>query len=231
MKNKRTDDPRLLGILGGMGPAATIDFMEKLLRTTNAEKDQDQIPAVVYNNTVIPDRNDAYLKGGISPAPELIKSAKVLEKAGCDIIAIPCNTAHIWYDKIAENTEVEILNAPLIVSEQLPESIKAGIICTTPVKLSGLYEDALSRKGVDLIYPEQQQDVMDAIYKVKSGNMMEAEDLFMGQVDFLMESGSEKIIAGCSEVPVALKKSKAMEYIIDPMESLARECAIRFKKI
>ena len=231
MKDKKSDDPRLLGILGGMGPAATIDFMEKLLKVTKAEKDQDQIPAVVYNNTVIPDRNEAYLRGGISPVDELVKSAKVLEKSGCDIIAIPCNTAHIWYDQIAENVDIEVLNAPLIATEQLSELHSAGIICTTPVKLSDLYSDALSRKGIDLLYPDDQQKVMEAIYKVKSGDITEAENLFIEQVNILKEKGSEVIIAGCSEVPVALKNSSAMEYIVDPMESLATECVVRFGKI
>jgi aspartate racemase len=74
MKNKISDDPKLLGILGGMGPAATIDFMEKLIKVTGAKKDQDQIPAVVYNNTQIPDRNEAFLRGGESPVSELLKS-------------------------------------------------------------------------------------------------------------------------------------------------------------
>jgi aspartate racemase len=231
MKNNGEESPKLLGVLGGMGPAATIDFMDKLIRVTGAEKDQDQIPAVVYNNTVIPDRNEAFLRGGTSPLPELLKSAKVLEGAGCDIMAIPCNTAHIWFDEIDKNTTVEVLNAPLITSEKLPENSRAGIICTTPVKLSGLYSDALRKKDIELIYPENQDAVMEAIYKVKSGKVDEAEQLFMEQVDSLRDMGSGKIIAGCSEVPVAIGKSDAMKFILDPMELLAMECAVRFNKI
>lgn len=231
MKNNGEESPKLLGVLGGMGPAATIDFMDKLIRVTGAEKDQDQIPAVVYNNTVIPDRNEAFLRGGTSPLPELLKSAKVLEGAGCDIMAIPCNTAHIWFDEIDKNTTVEVLNAPLITSEKLPENSRAGIICTTPVKLSGLYSDVLRKKDIELFYPENQDAVMEAIYKVKSGKVDEAEQLFMEQVDSLRDMGSGKIIAGCSEVPVAIGKSDAMKFILDPMELLAMECAVRFNKI
>jgi aspartate racemase len=231
MKNKISDDPKLLGILGGMGPAATIDFMEKLIKVTGAKKDQDQIPAVVYNNTQIPDRNEAFLRGGESPVSELLKSARVLEEAGCDIMAIPFNTAHIWFDEIDKNTSVEVLNAPLITSEKLARGSKTGIICTTPVKLSGLYRDLLHKRNVELIYPENQDDVMEAIYMVKSGKVHEAEKIFLNQIDSLREEGSEKIIAGCSEVPVALGKSDAMKFVLDPMESLAMECAIRFKKI
>lgn len=231
MKNNSEESPKLLGVLGGMGPAATIDFMDKLIKVTGAEKDQDQIPAVVYNNTMIPDRNEAFLRDGTSPLPELIRSAKVLEGAGCDIMAIPCNTAHIWFDEIVENTSIEVLNAPIITSDKLSEGSRAGIICTTPVKLSGLYRDALLKRDVELIYPENQESVMEAIYMVKSGRIDEAGRLFMEQVDSLRDEGSEKIIAGCSEVSVALGKSDAMEFIVDPMDLLARECAVRFNKI
>lgn len=231
MKKNGEESPKLLGILGGMGPAATIDFMDKLIKITGAKKDQDQIPAVVYNNTLIPDRNEAFLRGGESPLPELIKSAKVLEGAGCGIMAIPCNTAHIWFDEIDNSTNMEVLNAPLITSEKLSRGTTAGIICTTPVKLSGLYRRPLLERNVDLIYPENQEEVMEAIYMVKSGRLHEAKKIFVDQIETLRKEGSEKIIAGCSEVPVALGKSDVMKFIVDPMESLAMECAIRFKKI
>ncbi|WP_393971947.1 amino acid racemase [Oxyplasma meridianum] len=231
MRNEGEESPKLLGILGGMGPAATIDFMDKLVKVTAAKKDQDQIPALVYNNTQIPDRNEAFLRGGESPLPELIKSAKILEKSGCDIMAIPCNTAHIWFDEIANSTTMEVLNAPGIVSKKLSRGSRAGIICTTPVKLSGLYRDSLLERDVELFYPESQDAVMEAIYMVKSGKMHKAEQIFMEQVDSLRREGCERIIAGCSEVSVALGKSDPMQFLVDPMESLAAECARRFKKI
>lgn len=232
MNNKRKrDDPRLLGVLGGMGPAATIDFMDKIVRVTKAKKDQEQIPAIIYNNTLIPDRNEAYLSGGPSPASELVRSAQILENAGCDLIAIPCNTAHIWYDEIDKNTSVEILNVPQIVSKKLLGCTKVGIICTTPVRQSGLYEKKLAHKGISILNTKDQEKVMEAIYKVKAGELEEAGFLFMEQINYLKENGVDRIIAGCSEVPVALKGENFFGTIVDPMEYLAEECARLFHKL
>ena len=224
------EHPDTLGVLGGMGPAATLEFLEKLLKLTGADTDQEQIPTITYNNCKIPDRNEAYLRNGESPVSELVRSAKVLESAGADIIAMPCNTAHIWFDSIRESTSVEILNMLEITSDCIPGTAKVGIISTTPVKLSGLYSDILEKRGIPVIYGEDQNEIMKAIYLVKSGKLDEAKQVFMKQISQLESKGVDHILAGCTEVPVAISQSDVQSKLVDPMECLALECIRRFGK-
>ena len=213
-----------------MGPAATLDFLEKLLNLTNADTDQEQIPTITYNNCRIPDRNEAYLRNGESPLPELVRSAKVLESAGADIIAMPCNTAHIWFDQIRESTTVELLNMLEITSGCIPDGARVGIISTTPVKLSGLYSGILEKRGISVMYGDDQNEIMKAIYLVKSGRLSDAKAVFMKQISQLESSGVDHILAGCTEVPVVISQGDMQSKLIDPMECLALECIRRFGK-
>lgn len=222
--------PQLLGVLGGMGPAATLDFLQKLLKLTNAKTDQDQITTITYNNCQVPDRNEAYLNEGESPVPELIRSAKVLTDAGADLIAMPCNTAHIWYDSLKTATPVEILNMPEITAECFPQEAKVGILSTTPVRLSGMYSDILEKKGVEVLYSKNQDEVMRAIYLVKAGQLDKAKEAFKEQIGVLESEGADHILAGCTEVPVVISENDVSSKLIDPMECLALECVRRFGK-
>lgn len=231
MKDAKSKNlPNLLGVLGGMGPAATIDFLHKVLENTRAETDQEQIPTITYNNCRIPDRNDAYLRNGASPVPELKRSAKVLEQAGADLIAIPCNTAHIWYKEISEGTSVEVLNMPEITAKAIPEGSSVGIISTTPVRLSGLFSEKIEKRGGTALYHDNQESIMKAIYSVKAGRLELAREEFLSIISDLEAKGAEHILAGCTEVPVVIGKGDTRGTLIDPMVSLAVECARRFSQ-
>lgn len=223
--------PKLLGILGGMGPAATIDFMKNILDLTKASTDQDHIPTITYNNTQVPDRNEAYLRNGESPLPELLKSAEVLFGAGVDLIAIPCNTAHIWFDDLKKSAKGEILNMIEISVNEIPEGSKVGIISTTPVRLSGLYSKPLEERGCEVVLPEDQEKIMRAIYLVKAGDLDKARGEFKNEVKKLEEKGIKYLLAGCTEVPVALSQKDIAATMIDPMKKLAEECLRRFGKL
>ncbi len=214
----------VLGVLGGMGPAATLDFLEKLLKLRNAETDQDQIPTLTYNNTQIPDRNEAYLRNGESPVPELRRSAQVLERAGVDLIAMPCNTAHIWFSDIQSSVSVKILNMPELTATEIENSSVVGIISTTPVRVSGLYAKPLEEKGATVLYSNSQEDIMHAIYNVKAGKLEEARKEFLSQIKALESRGATHILAACTEVPVVVSAVDIDSSFIDPMESLAMEC-------
>lgn len=223
--------PKLLGILGGMGPAATIDFMEILLNLTPANIDQDHVPVIAYSNTQIPDRNEAYLHGAESPVYELKKSAQILEKAGSDVIAIPCNTAHIWYNEIADSVKEEVLNMPEISVREIHGGVSVGIISTTPVRLSGLYSKVLEKRGNKVELPENQEKIMEAIYLVKAGKLNEAKKLFKEEIKKMEKKGIDFLLEACTEVPLAISQEDVSAKLIDPMERLAEECLRRFKKI
>lgn len=230
MGEEKDGNPRVLGVLGGMGPAATIDFLQKLLRLTEADRDQEQIPTFTYNNTAIPDRNEAYLRGGESPAPELRKSAAALEKAGANLIAIPCNTAHLWFRDIQEATSLEVLNMTEIAAEYVRKDETVGIISTTPVKISGLYASPMKDKGANVVYPENQDSVMEAIYRIKGGDIQGGRALFLEQISELEQKGAGYILAGCSEVSLAVDRNDIRGTLVDPLECLAVECIKRFGK-
>ncbi len=216
--------PELLGVLGGMGPAATLDFLQKLLKLTKADTDQEQIPTITYNNTKIPDRNESFLNEGESPLPELVRTAKILEDSGASLIVMPCNTAHIWYDEIRDSVGVRVLNMPRVTADSIPEGSKVGILSTTPVKLSGLYSAPLEDKGAEVIHSRDQDEVMDAIYSVKAGDLERAKSAFLSEIHGMQDKGATHILAACTEVPVAVGAEDLSTTFVDPMEVLALEC-------
>ena len=112
---------RIIGILGGMGPEATVDLFREITRLTPAEKDQDHVPVLVYSNSKIPDRTTAMLEGGEDPMPALIESARVLERAGAGVLVIPCNTAHYYLPELQKKVGIPILN---MIVETLREFVK-----------------------------------------------------------------------------------------------------------
>jgi len=104
---------KIIGILGGMGPEATLDLFHKIIKLTYAEKDQDHLRIIIDNNPKIPDRTDAISGTGKDPLPKLIVTAQILEKAGADFIIIPCNTAHYFISEIQQSIKIPILTLPL----------------------------------------------------------------------------------------------------------------------
>ena len=141
---------KTLGIIGGMGPAATCDLMEEIIALTAAERDQDHIHVVADVNTSIPDRTAAILHGGEDPVPELCRSARRLRDAGAEILLMPCNTAHYFYDSVASAAGIPVLHMPRLTAAVLREAgvKKAAVLATDGTVQSGVYADALAREGV-----------------------------------------------------------------------------------
>jgi len=218
---------KLLGILGGMGPEATVYFFGRIVEFTEADRDQDHIPIIIYNYPQIPDRTCAYLGCGESPLKELINGVKKLESAGADIIAIPCNSAHLWFKEMQKNTNVEILNMIELAVKSFKKGDKVGLLATTLTVKSGLYEIPLREKGVEVLLPEDQDFVMEQIRLIKAGKIMEAKKNLLRVVDNLIDRGATHVLAGCTEVPLALKNSDLRIPLIDPMDLLAKECILR----
>ncbi|MDA8054740.1 MAG: amino acid racemase [Thermoplasmatales archaeon] len=217
----------LLGVLGGMGPEATVYFLEKLVDKTDARTDQEHIPIVIFNNPRVPDRTLAYLGKGESPLPALLYGIKKLEDSGADLIAIPCNSAHLWLTEMRKNTNAEILSMVDIAVKRIRAGYKIGIIGTTLTVLSKLYESPLRDKGVEVLLPKDQEKVMKQIRLIKAGNIEKASLKLTKIANELIERGATHILAGCTEVPLALKKDDLSVPIIDPMEVTAEECILR----
>jgi len=204
---------KVVGVLGGMGPEATIDFFTKVVALTPGEKDQDHLRLIIDNNPKIPDRTEAILTQDKSIVPALIKTAKNLEKAGVDFIAMPCNTAHYFYDEVAKEISIPILHmireVAQAVQASLPECKKAGLLATSGTITTNLYQTELQKIGVEVIAPdpEYQAKVMDAILLIKSGQEKErAREELLKIGSLLIEQGNaQAIILGCTDIPVVIR--------------------------
>lgn len=219
---------KIIGIIGGMGPAATIDLYKKIVENTPAEKDQEHIHVIIDSYPQIEDRTEYILYGGKNPAPRLIESAKRLEAAGADALIMPCNTAH-YFAKDIEN----IVNIPLIhivkcsaeaVKNNYPKTKKIGLIATTGTIKAGVYGNILKEYGFETItLPEKiENNIMDCIYKgVKAGKIEEYSRLFQQCIDEIADLGADLLIAGCTEIPLLMPYVKTKLPVIDATYELA----------
>ena len=229
-----------IGIIGGVGPSATVDFMNKIIRSTPAKKDQDHLKMVVEHNPQIPDRTAYLLDGGEDPFIPLLTCAKNLQAYGADFIAIPCNTAHAFVDRIQEHLQIPIVGMIDAVVEHIgkyhPGIRTVGLMATTGTVSTGIYHRAFENTGIDLICPDEphQQLLMDAIYGeegIKAGFTHPMPEKYLLETTAsLVRRGARVLILGCTELPLVLAENEAFLIegrevaILDPTSILARKC-------
>jgi aspartate racemase len=221
----------MLGILGGMGPAATVDFMARLIRLNPAARDQDHLPLVVISDPRVPDRVGPIVAGqGPSPLPALLAGVRALERAGAEAIAIPCHTAHHWYPELAAATPLPILH---IVDAALAELGRLevppgplGLLATEATLKSGLYQQRLAAAGHPPLMPAPEvmaTCVLPAIALVKRDHAAEAAPLLARAALHLRAAGADHVLLACTELPIALAVAP-LPGCIDATEALARAC-------
>ena len=224
----------LLGVLGGMGPLATVDFLAKLVAVTPARGDTDHVPVVVASIPQIPPRVPAILGGGPSPLPAMRDARDRLLAAGATLLAMPCNTAHAWYDELASDIDVPFLHiadaAIDALAANLPRGAAVGVIATAATHAAGLFATRLERAGYRAVVPVDPADiaaVASGIAAVKAGRAADGGDRFAAVIASLERSGARAVVLGCTEVPPGLAAAGAEPGIpwIDPTEALARACA------
>ena len=220
-----------LGILGGMGPLATCDLFKKVVENTRAGCDNDHIHIIIDNNSAIPDRTAAILKGGADPLPQMRASLKRLTEAGADVIIMGCNTAHYFYDALGENCTVERLNMLYETMAYLKAQgiKKAGLLASSGTVESGIYARAAEKYGIELITPESkaQEAVMGVIYDgVKAGVADYETAEFKAVVADLTAKGAEIMILGCTELPLAMEMYHLDFPAADPTLILARAAIV-----
>jgi aspartate racemase len=223
---------KIIGILGGMGPEATIDFFAKIVKGTGAKKDQDHLRILIDNNPKIPDRTSALQGKGKSPLAELVRSARLLERAGADFLVIPCVTVHYYHRSLQKRLKIPVLH---IVEEtlgfiktNLKKVHKIGLIATAGTIQTGLFQDIFSRKDVELVVPSpssQKKQVTEAIYGKKGikaiGPSENSKKLVLEASRSLIGQGAQAIIAGCTEIPLVLKEGDLPVPVIDVLSVLA----------
>lgn len=219
----------LVGVLGGMGPLATADFLRKWARATDASRDQDHPRFVAYSNPHTPDRSAAILAGGPSPLPHLIEGLRFLETAGVDAIVIPCNTAHYWLSEMQSAIGKPIISIFEGVTRALEQSgaRRIGVLGTAGTLASGLYQSELGRRGFEIFTPpvsEIETIVEPCIRAVKAGDLALARSLISSAVNGLARRGAEAVVLGCTELPVAAEAGldEVSIPVIDSSAALAR---------
>jgi len=228
---------KIIGILGGMGPEATIDLFYKIIKFTPAEKDQDHLRIIIDNNPKIPDRTTAILGKGEDPLPVLQETARNLEKAGADFIIIPCNTAHYFLSSIQKSVRIPVLNiieeAVKETQQRIPQIKKVGLLASIGVYKTKIYHQQFKKFNIEVIYPEEKdkEEAMKAIYAVKAGDLSnEVKENILKIAQKLIAKGAEVIITGCTEIPLILKEGDVSVPLIDPTQVLA-EAAVQKAKL
>lgn len=224
----------MIGILGGMGPAATADFYNKLLEETPASCDEDHVPLLIQSDPRIPRRPPAILSGGESPLPALLESRDRLIDAGALALAMPCNTAHHWFAQLTADCPVPFLSIVEASCDELaalaaPGS-RIGLISTRATAAARLFDGALSARGYALLSAtddELHDAVQPAIELAKvAGRAAVAGRLLVPAVEALFARGAAAVILACTELPMALDAvdSPLRARCVDTNRALARAC-------
>ena len=231
--------PETLGVLGGMGPLATVDFLKKLIEETPAARDEDHIPVITYCVPQIPMRPAAILDGGESPLPAMLEGIRTLKRAGAVAIAIPCNTAHYWYDELVREGGLPILHIADAALAQLERRQTAnktvGLIGTQGTLAAGFFQQRLAARGYRSIVnseTDQQQLVLQAILHVKANELAAAAVLLERAVGRLIDECAANVILACTETPVVLDRlpPENAALCIDATRALAKACVEWWRK-
>lgn len=226
-----------VGVLGGVGPLATVYFMDMVISMTDAGSDQEHIDMLVSNHATIPDRTDYILgKSNRSPLDDMVDDAKMLEAAGSSFIVIPCNTAHYFFEDIEKAVAIPVVNiiketiaeavslaaAAAVSSADSRREIKLGILATEGTIASGTYRFYAGDEGVRCIAPDSkyQAVVNDIIYgKVKAGRPTTEDDI-MPVIEHMREKGCDAVIMGCTELSIVCRDLDLENKCGDVVDSL-----------
>jgi aspartate racemase len=222
------DDDRLVGVIGGMGPDATIDFMSKVVEYTPAENDQGHVRMLVDQNPRTPSRQQALNGEGDSPGPVLARTAVKLQLSGAEFLVMPCNTAHAWQDKIVAATTIPFIS---IIDESVAKAVASadgaiGLLTTPGCFAAGLYQQAVAEASRELVEQTEAElaETMRLIDRIKAGDRSAAvADALQRLALQLVDKGATAIIAACTELPLVLKPSMVRVPLIGSTDALAEK--------
>lgn len=224
-----TQSDLTVGVLGGMGPEATIDFMTKVISHTPADRDQDHIRMLVDHNPRVPNRQAAIREGGEGVGPELAAMATGLERAGADFLVMPCNSAHAWAGSIRHAVGipfVSIVSACVReIARLVPQARQVGLLATDGLLETGIYQDALAEAGHSPLLPldDELARLMTLIGRIKAGDKSREVAGEMGTLaELLASAGAEVIIAACTEIPLVLPAGNVSVRVVSSTDVLAR---------
>ncbi|HEX7683563.1 MAG TPA: amino acid racemase [Trinickia sp.] len=219
----------MIGILGGMGPLATVDFIERVIELTSsagALRDQQHLPLLVAHLPHIPDRSDALLGEGESPLPALLRGIDMLNRNEVALIVIPCNSAHHWYEAMCAESRAPIIHIAEASVAALPADVeRVAVLATGGTFHCGLYQRMLAARGFEAVEPDAktQQRIDACIREVKAGKVAASTEHLAHALDWFVRRGAQAGILGCTELPLATQRMEAPPIpMIDSTLELAR---------
>jgi len=235
---------KVIGILGGMGPEATLDCFGKIIKNTPAKTDREHIRVVIDSNPGIPDRIAAILSDGESPVPALVAGCRGLEKVGADFIIIPCVTVHFFLPQIQAGSPLPVLSiidaVAGVIQRDFHETKTVGLLGTVATVESGLFQKRLARETIDTLVPDsaQQSKIVAAIKDIKDTRPSRTQSEITSDLIEVARSlidrkpdGADAIIAGCTEIPLALGQEHLPVPYFDSLTILARAAIRRAGRI
>jgi aspartate racemase len=212
---------RVVGVIGGMGPEATVDFLRRVVAATPARDDQDHIRILVDNNPKIPSRIAALIDGtGEDPLPILIAMARGLERQGADFLVIPCNTAHYYLWQIAEAVSIPLLDMVALSIARLPKVRRIGMLASPAVQKVGLYATRLAAEGFTAVFPDEAGEarMLDVIRAVKAGNVTAQHKRDYAEIAASLNA--DAYLIACTELSVIGPPEGVSKPIVDALDVL-----------
>jgi aspartate racemase len=217
--------PLVVGILGGMGPMATVEAFRRITVATPAEKDQDHLHVIVDSDASIPNRTDAVIAGGPSPLPALRASANRLVRAGAGLICMPCNTAHVFFEPLQRAVPVPIVH---MIEETAAVVARAGyrrlgLLATSGTVASGVYQEVFLRHGLQVVGPSvaSQDCVSEGIDRIKGGRLSDGLEALLPVATEFGRRGIRTLIVGCTEISLVVPQLSAVGAVVDALEIMA----------
>jgi len=229
-------EERIVGILGGMGPDATVDLMRRIIRLTPALDDADHIRCIVDNNPKVPSRINAIIEGhGEDPGPCMAEMARRLQSWGADFLAIACNTAHYYYENVQHAVDIPVINLVDLVTDHLVKNYSdrkdIGILASPAVKMTGLYAKRFATSGLNDIWPDREhhERLLEVIKSIKRGDTGSGviQD-YRSVCQHLVDKGADLVIIACTELS-ALSADLPIK-TVDAAQVLAGEIVAVAKK-
>ncbi|WP_091462195.1 cysteate racemase [Acetomicrobium thermoterrenum] len=219
---------KTLGVLGGMGPLASAEFMTLLAKLAPAECDQEHPKVILLSWPQIPDRTKAILRGGEDPSPYLLEGLSKLASWGADLLAIPCNTAHYFIDRMEADLPKPLIHIVEATLEETKRRTSGGawLLATSGTIKTELYQKHAPRMGVQLLLPEKssQEQIQNCIELVKKNDLQGAGSLLKDILSSLSRERDLPFIAACTEIPLAFKAIGKESLMISSLNALALKC-------
>lgn len=219
----------IVGVLGGMGPDATVTFMQRVIAITPAEDDADHVHLLVDNNPKVPSRIKALIDGdGENPGPVIAAMARGLERAGATFIVIPCNTAHYYWKDAQDAVKIPVWHIVERTLDAITHSMlgaRVGMLCSPALRKIGLYEGFIESRGLSLVYPDDEASMLEVIRAVKRGHGRHPDTLlaFRKAANELQEKGADVLVLACTELSVISDTLKISIPVVDTVQVLAEQ--------